>query len=156
MAKQRASSLKRGGTANLTPFPPGQSGNPGGRPKGVRCLIRSKVGENAEQLVDYWLLIALGSDAEVKKTLGVTSPPRWQEAMARPGTEPFQPFRVQTRCRGVSLGLRWRPVAAGSLPQIAVNGSLDVGGPADEARRRDGGRGYRCCAPRRTRLSSSV
>ena len=77
MAKQSAPGSKRGGSANLTPFPPGQSGNPGGRPKGLRSLIRSKVGENAEKLVDYWLLVALESDAEVKKQLGVTAPPRW-------------------------------------------------------------------------------
>ena len=82
MTKQSASSSKNGGSANLKPFPPGQSGNPGGRPKGIRSLIRSKVGQNAEKLVDYWLLVALSSDTEVKKKLGVTAAPRWQDRMA--------------------------------------------------------------------------
>ena len=74
-------SSNRGGVTNLKPFPPGTSGNPGGRPRGVRSLIQARVGENAERLVDFLLLIGLGSDTKVKRTLGTTHAPRSQDRM---------------------------------------------------------------------------
>jgi len=51
-------------------FMPGQSGNPGSRPKGLARLAREAVGDGAD-LVEFWKLILRG-DA---KALGVRSVP---------------------------------------------------------------------------------
>lgn len=41
-----------GGTAPGRPFPPGQSGNPGGRPKGIAALARAHTDKAVQVLVD--------------------------------------------------------------------------------------------------------
>lgn len=50
----------RRGTGGITGrgFQPGQSGNPGGRPKGLARATRELVGEDGTALVELWLAIA--------------------------------------------------------------------------------------------------
>lgn len=61
--KQRKNSeRKRGGAGR--PFQPGQSGNPGGRPKSFASLVREKTGEGAA-LVDYALRVHQGIEVPV-------------------------------------------------------------------------------------------
>ena len=50
------SGRSRGRVENLRPFKPGQSGNPGGRPKGLVSRIRQQTREG-EELVDYMLRV---------------------------------------------------------------------------------------------------
>ena len=47
---------------NSSHYPPGKSGNPGGRPKtkGIAKYIRSKVGENYEEVIDNLYTIMNG------------------------------------------------------------------------------------------------
>ncbi len=52
------------------PFLPGQSGNPGGRPKGFAEYVRSRVGEIGEKLVDGAMVLAFGSSDERRKFFG--------------------------------------------------------------------------------------
>jgi Family of unknown function (DUF5681) len=40
-------------------FRPGQSGNPGGRPKGLAKATRELVGEDGQMLVELWISIAM-------------------------------------------------------------------------------------------------
>ena len=54
-----------------TQFQPGQSGNPGGRAKGLGALIRKRVGLNGEKLVDFWVLVAYGKEEQIRKKLGL-------------------------------------------------------------------------------------
>lgn len=54
----------------LKPFKPGQSGNPGGRPKGFAYRIKKRCGKEGQKLVEGWTLIAWGSDAECEKFFG--------------------------------------------------------------------------------------
>ena len=70
-----------GGGFAATRFKPGQSGNPGGRPKGLRSLIQKRIGADGQKLVEFWELVAFGEDAEVKARLGTKTPPRWQDRM---------------------------------------------------------------------------
>jgi len=44
-----------GSLANLMPFKPGQSGNPGGRPRGLARRAREKLGNDGERLLDFWI-----------------------------------------------------------------------------------------------------
>ena len=65
-----------------TRFKPGQSGNPGGRPHGLRSLIQKRVGKDGQKLVEAWCLLAFSDDAEVMAKLGTKQPPRWQDRIA--------------------------------------------------------------------------
>ena len=53
---------QRGGVTGRG-FLPGQSGNPGGRPKGFAVCIKERCGENYERLVEGLYLIAFGKAA---------------------------------------------------------------------------------------------
>ncbi len=49
-----------GTVSNLRPWKPGQSGNPGGRPKGIARTVRERCGGDATKLVEVLLAIAEG------------------------------------------------------------------------------------------------
>lgn len=51
-----------GGASNLTPWKPGQSGNPAGRPKGIAAVVKDRV--NPDELVD--ILTAVARDERAK------------------------------------------------------------------------------------------
>jgi hypothetical protein len=55
-----SSTEKRDPKDNLKPFEPGQSGNPGGRPKGLARYVREQVGEDGRLLTDFWLGLLKG------------------------------------------------------------------------------------------------
>jgi hypothetical protein len=52
------------------PFKPGQSGNPGGRPKSLLTTVRAKCGEDGKKLVDAVYVLAMGTPAEVRAFFG--------------------------------------------------------------------------------------
>lgn len=64
-----------GATENLQPFKPGQSGNPGGRPKGLASAVKEIAGKDGKRLVEAWAAIAFGSTHEVKRVFGATLKP---------------------------------------------------------------------------------
>lgn len=63
---------KPGGTENLTPFPPGVSGNPGGRPKGLARRTREQVGNDGDKLITLWLGIMEDTQEETKDRLAAS------------------------------------------------------------------------------------
>lgn len=56
---------------------PGQSGNPGGRPKSLAATILEECPTVSADLVRFWLLIAFGTATEVQRRCGVR--PRLQD-----------------------------------------------------------------------------
>lgn len=61
------------GQPNPKAFKKGQSGNPGGRPKGVSAYVREKCGENGELLTDT-LLALVKNDTEFFSQHGLEIP----------------------------------------------------------------------------------
>lgn len=55
---------------HLIPWKPGQSGNPGGRPKGFAVRVKKRCGKEGQKLVEAFALIAFGSDADCKTFFG--------------------------------------------------------------------------------------
>jgi hypothetical protein len=51
-------------------FKPGQSGNPGGRPKGFASTVQDKCGKDGKKLVEAACLLAWGTPAEVRAFFG--------------------------------------------------------------------------------------
>lgn len=47
-------------------FVPGQSGNPGGRPKGLSRRVRELVGEDGEAIAEYMLSVMTTSGPEMR------------------------------------------------------------------------------------------
>ena len=62
-------------------FKPGISGNPGGRPAGIRAHVHARVGANGEKLFDFWMLIAFGQEADIRRRFGARTVVRLQERM---------------------------------------------------------------------------
>jgi hypothetical protein len=50
-------------------FAPGQSGNPGGRPKGLTRRVRELVGEDGELIADYMLSVMTDEGARTAERL---------------------------------------------------------------------------------------
>ena len=72
-------------------FRPGQSGNPGGRPKGLAKATRELVGEDGMVLVELWLQIALDPmrrDADRLRASELLADRGWGKAAA------FQPIEA--------------------------------------------------------------
>lgn len=51
-------------------FKPGQSGNPGGRPKGLPRAVQEKCGQTGAKLAEAMFLIAMGTPQEVRAFFG--------------------------------------------------------------------------------------
>lgn len=70
MAQNSEIPAKRRGAGR--PFKKGESGNPGGRPKGLAETMRAKCGKDGEKLADAYAAIIWGNDAERKAVFGAT------------------------------------------------------------------------------------
>lgn len=51
----------------LRRFPPGVSGNPGGRPAGLMAYVQRKAGRDGRKLADMLFALAIGTDAQRDK-----------------------------------------------------------------------------------------
>jgi hypothetical protein len=109
-------------------FRPGQSGNPGGRPKGLAKAIRELVGEDGMALVELWLQIAmdpLRRDADRLRASELLADRGWGKAAA------FQPVEEDD-----PLGLADLEAGAEEFRrrlERLVRERIDADGPGDAA-----------------------
>src|SRR5687767_3729754 len=66
----KASISGNDGSPPTTKFQPGQSGNPGGRPKGFATKIKELCGDDYEKIAKGFYLIAFGTATERKAFFG--------------------------------------------------------------------------------------
>ena len=98
---------------NLKPFPPGVSGNPKGRPKGIvdkRQALRQRLGKQAADILETVIQAALKGDIDACKLVLERTIPRLKSE--------HPPFSVEIQGdtfteRGISL---LQQIASGKLP----------------------------------------
>lgn len=71
MAKKPKRKMSPRSLANLRSWKPGQSGNPGGRSKGIMAFVKERCGESGERLILALEAIALGNAEDHKRVFGV-------------------------------------------------------------------------------------
>lgn len=114
---------------NLRPFQPGQSGNPGGRPKGIASAVKGKV--SADELADIFLSVALDSRAKPMERIAAArelADRGWGKAPAFAAIEGHDPLELDATLealQGLTDELRARrdareaPTGSASLPDAA-------------------------------------
>lgn len=63
------------------PFRPGLSGNPGGRPAGIRAQVRKHAGDSGEKIIEGFALLAWGTADEIAAFFGCALTPNVRERM---------------------------------------------------------------------------
>lgn len=129
--KQKKSSGKRGRVENLKPFKPGQSGNPGGRPKGLSITARLRAllekGEiNGEPIKGGQQVADLVAESIVKQAISGNAP-LIKELLDR--TEGKVPDRLAgPDGETLTITLKWDD-ATGTYHQDALDAPGATGGP---------------------------
>ena len=63
------------------PWKKGQSGNPGGRPAGIRAEVKKHTGDNGEKAIEALALIAWGTPAEITAFFHAAHKPNVRERL---------------------------------------------------------------------------
>lgn len=64
-----------------TPYRPGQSGNPGGRPAGILAQVRRRAGESGEKIIEGFAVLAWGRADEIAAFFGDALRPTVRDRM---------------------------------------------------------------------------